>query len=165
MIANLITGIRIVTSLSILFCPVFSTVFYVLYLISGLSDIVDGIIARKTNTVSEFGSKFDSFADFILVLVCLIKMIPVIHIPNWLLIWIIVIAIIKIINLISGYVMQKKIVVLHTFMNKIAGMLLFLLPLTLTFVDLKYTGTVVCSVVTFAAVQEGHFIRTSKNNN
>lgn len=165
MIANLITGIRIVTSLTILFYPVFSTVFYVLYLISGLSDIVDGIIARKTNTVSEFGSKYDSFADFVLVLVCLIKMIPVMHIPNWLLIWIIVIAIIKIINLISGYVMQKKIVVLHTFMNKIAGMLLFLLPLTLTFVDLKYTGTVVCTVATFAAVQEGHFIRTSKNNN
>ena len=32
-------------------------------------------------------------------------------------------------------------------------------PLTLSIVSLIYTGIPICSVATFAAVQEGHFIR------
>ncbi|MBR6703811.1 MAG: phosphatidylglycerophosphate synthase, partial [Lachnospiraceae bacterium] len=101
-------------------------------------------------------------ADFILVAVCLIKLIPVIHVPAWLIVWIIVIAAIKAVSLISGYVMRKEIVVLHTVMNKVTGILLFVLPLTVTAVDLKYSGAVVSAVATFAAVQEGHLIRTGK---
>ena len=106
--ANSITGIRIVCSIALLFCPVFSPVFYVLYIIAGVRDMIDGAVARKTGTVSEFGSKFDTAADFVLVVVCLIKLIPVIHVPIWLIIWIIVIAVIKAINLLSGYVMRKE---------------------------------------------------------
>ena len=63
--ANAITIFRMAASIVLLFCPVFSPIFYALYLIAGLSDMVDGIIARKTNSVSEFGSKFDSIADFL----------------------------------------------------------------------------------------------------
>ena len=151
--------------MAMLFCPVFSRAFYALYITAGVSDIVDGTIARKTGTVSEFGSKLDSAADFVLVLVCLIKMIPVIHVPIWLIIWIIMIAVIKAINLVSGYVMRKEMVALHTVMNKVTGILLFVLPLTLTFFDLIYSGVLVCAVATFAAIQEGHLIRTGTVNN
>ena len=62
--ANIITGFRGLISIVLLFCPVFSPVFYMLYLIAGLSDMIDGTIARKTNTVSEFGTRFDTVADF-----------------------------------------------------------------------------------------------------
>ena len=158
--ANIITGIRIVCSIALLLCPVFSPAFYTLYIAAGISDMIDGTVARKTGTVSEFGSKFDTAADFVLVIVCLIKFIPAIHIPMWLIIWIIVIAVIKVINLISGYVMRKELVVLHTVMNKVTGILLFILPLTFTVIDLKYSGAFVSAVATFAAIQEGHLIRT-----
>jgi CDP-diacylglycerol--glycerol-3-phosphate 3-phosphatidyltransferase len=47
-------------------------------------------------------------------------------------------------------------------MNKATGALLFLLPLTLPAVPLKYTAIVVCAAATFAAIQEGHFIRTER---
>ena len=157
--ANVITGIRIVCSIALLFCPVFSPAFYVLYVAAGLSDMADGAVARKTGTVSAFGSKFDTAADFVLVAVCLIKLIPVIHVPAWLFIWIIVIAVIRALNLISGYVMRKEIVVLHTMMNKLTGILLFVLPLTLTFIDLKYSGAIASAAATFAAIQEGHLIK------
>ena len=100
-------------------------------------------------------------ADFVLVVVCLIKLIPVIHVPTWLIIWIFVIAVIKAVNLVSGYVMRKEIVVLHTVANKVTGILLFALPLTLPIIDLKYSGAVVCAAATFAAIQEGHLIRTA----
>ena len=160
--ANSITMIRIICSVALLFCPVFSPAFYTLYIIAGVSDMIDGAVARKTGTASAFGSKLDTVADFVFVAVCLIKLIPVIHAPTWLIIWIIVIAAIKAINLISGYVMRKEMVSLHTEMNKVTGMLLFVLPLTLTFNDLKYSGAFVSAVATFAAIQEGHYIRTGR---
>ena len=160
--ANALTGFRILMSAAILFCPVFSPIFYVLYLIAGLSDMADGIIARKTNSVSEFGSRFDSIADFVFVAVCLIKILPVMDIPIWLYVWTAAIALIKIINMISGYIVQKRFVAVHSTMNKVTGVLLFMLPLTFTIVPLKYAGIPICLVATFAAVQEGHFIRTEK---
>ena len=92
------------------------------------------------------------------------RLIPAVHVPVPLIIWIIVIAVIKAINLISGYVMRKEIVVLHTVMNKVTGVMLFVLPLTLTFIDLKISGTIVSMVATFATIQEGHLIRTGNNN-
>ena len=132
MMANVITGLRILVSAVLLFCPVFSPIFYVLYLIAGLSDMVDGIIARKTDSVSEFGSRLDGVADFVFVAVCLIRVLPVLDIPIWLYVWTAVIFFVKIINIISGYIMQKRYVAVHTTMNKATGVLLFMLPLTLT---------------------------------
>ena len=126
--------------------------------------MIDGAIARKLGTVSSFGSKFDTMADFVFVVVCLFKLIPAIHIPIWLIIWIIVIGVIKVINLISGYVMRKEWVFLHTVMNKATGLLLFVFPLTLRLIDLKYSGVFVSAVATFAAIQEGHLIRTGSEN-
>ena len=67
--ANSITGIRIACSIVLLFCPAFSPAFYTLYIIAGVSDMIDGTVARKTGTVSEFGSKLDTVADLILVIV------------------------------------------------------------------------------------------------
>ena len=159
--ANSITGIRILCSIALLLCPVFSVAFYSLYIAAGLTDITDGWVARKTNTVSEFGSKLDTIADFIFVVVCLFKLIPVLDVPIWLYSWIGIIALIKIINIVSGYVMQKQFVVIHSMMNKVTGILLFVLPLTISFIDMKYSAAVVGIIATFAAVQEGHFIRTN----
>ena len=160
--ANIITCVRIVCGIALLFFPVFSPAFYTLYIAAGVSDMIDGPVARKTGTASEFGSKLDTAADFVLVVACLIKLIPAIRIPTWLIIWIAAIAVIKAINIISGYVMRKELVVLHTVMNKAAGILLFVFPLTITFIDPGYSGAAVCAVATFAAIQEGHLIRTGK---
>ena len=161
--ANIITLVRVLCSIALLFCPVFSVAFYSLYIAAGLTDIADGWVARKTNTVSELGSKLDTIADFIFVVICLFKLIPVLDIPTWLYIWIGIIALIKIINIVSGYVMQKQFVVIHSMMNKVTGILLFVLPLTISFIDMKYSAAVVGIIATFAAVQEGHFIRTKKS--
>ena len=159
--ANIITGFRVLISIALLFCPVFSPVFYMLYLIAGLSDMIDGTIARRTNTVSEFGARFDTAADFVFVVVCLIKLLPVINMPIWLWVWIVMIALIKTVNIISGYIVQKKLVAVHSVMNKVTGVLLFILPLTFSIIPLTYSALPVCAVATFSAVQEGHFIRTN----
>ena len=160
--ANIITIIRILCSIAILFCPVFSMAFYSLYITAGVSDMADGWVARQTNTASNFGAKLDTVADVIFVIVCLIKLLPVMKIPVWLYVWVGVIALIKVINIVSGYVVQKQFVAIHSVMNKVTGILLFALPLTISFIDLRYSAAVVCIIATFAAVQEGLFIRTKR---
>ena len=124
--------------------------------------MIDGVVARKTNTSGEFGARFDTAADFLLVVVCLIKLLPVLDIPVWITIWIAVIALIKFINIISGYVMRKRFVSVHSLLNRITGILLFALPLTLPVIDLSYSGPVACVAATFAAMQEGHFMRKGR---
>ena len=160
--ANIITSIRIICSISLLFCPALSMLFYVLYIVAGVTDMIDGIVARKTNSVSEFGSKLDTIADFVLVVTCLIKLLPVLDIETWMYIWIVIIAVIKLINIVSCYVMWKKLIAVHSVMNKVSGVLLFALPLTFRIIGLRYSVIVVCMVATFAAVQEGRYIRTGR---
>lgn len=160
--ANIVTGCRISGSILLLVFPAFSSWFYILYLVCGFTDMIDGTIARKTNTVSEFGARLDTAADFLFAGVCLVKLLPVVHMPGWLWIWISLIAVIKMINLISGFVSKKRFIVEHTIANKLAGLLLFLLPLTLSFIDLKYSAIIICFIATFAAIQEGYFIRTGR---
>ena len=161
-IANIFTGCRIVGSILLLFFPAFSLAFYIIYLLSGFSDMIDGTIARKTNSISKFGSQLDTVADLIFVAASLFKLLPAIHIPGWLWIWIGVIATIKISNIIWGYITKKQFIALHTFMNKLSGLLLFLLPLTISFVELQYSAIVVCSIATFSATQEGFYVITDR---
>nr|WP_275887360.1 CDP-alcohol phosphatidyltransferase family protein [Streptococcus lutetiensis] len=159
----MITCIRMICSIVLVFCPAFSVSFYVLYVLAGVTDVLDGIVARHFGCVSDFGSKLDTVADFIFCLVCFIKIIPVLKLERWMFIWILVIAFIKLINLISAYVVQKKFVACHSNLNKLTGALLFCLPLTLKVIDLRYSMVVIGTVATFAAIQEGHLIRKGLN--
>ena len=151
-IANILTGCRILGSILLLFFPVFSVEFYILYILCGFSDMIDGTIARKTHSTSELGDKMDTAADFVFVIVSLIKLLPAIHIPGWLWIWGSVIAIVKVSNIIWGAVSKKQFISLHTIMNKVTGLLLFLLPLTISFMELEYIAIAVCSIATISAI-------------
>jgi CDP-diacylglycerol--glycerol-3-phosphate 3-phosphatidyltransferase len=157
--ANFITICRIFGSILLLFFPVFSFSFYGLYLFCGISDMVDGTIARKTNGGSAFGAKLDSVADFVFVIVSLIKFLPAMDIPKWLWIWMAVIAVIRIGNMIFGWIFSRKVIALHTILNKLTGFLLFLLPLSLYFIELKYSAVVVSVLATVSAVQEGWLMK------
>ncbi len=115
------------------------------------------------NVVADFGANVTA-ADFVFVAACLIKLLPMIPFPLWLWLWIGGIALIKAINLLSGYIVQKRFVTMHTMMNKTTGILLFVLPLTVPIVALKYSAPLVCTAATFAAIQEGHYIRTGRDD-
>ena len=160
MIANIVTFLRIVFSLIMLYFEAFSPGFYICYLLAGITDMVDGSVARRLGTESEFGEKLDTIADIIFVAAALYKLLPDIAPTKGIWIWIGIIAVIKVINIISGFLVQKRFVSVHSPANKITGIALFLLPLTLPFVDIKCSAISVCLLATFAAIQEGHFIRT-----
>lgn len=153
-LANIITGLRIFCSILMIFCPVFSLQFYITYLTCGISDMIDGTVARITNNSTKFGEQFDSIADIIFIATATTKLLPTIHIPNWLWIWITIIAIIKIGNITLRFLRTKKLIFPHTIMNKITGLFLFILPLTLSFIEIEYSATIACFIATFAATKE-----------
>ena len=153
--ANLITSIRILCSIALLFCAALSPAFYTLYITAGVSDMLDGWVARKTNTVSDFSSKLDTVADIFFVAVCLVKLLPDLHLPVWIYAWIAVIASIKVLNIVYDYAIRKQFLADHSILNKVTGALLFALPLTLSVINVKYSATAVCVVATIAAVKEG----------
>ena len=163
-IANIITGSRIVLNLPLLLIPLTSAWFYVLYLLCGLSDMIDGTVARRTKCESKFGAKLDTVSDFVFMTVALIKFVPHFHIPVGLRIWIGVIAMIKRGNAGWGFIRTKKLISPHTVLNKITGLFLFLLPLTISFIDLTYTLPIVCTVATVAANHEVYFTYSEKKH-
>ena len=157
-IANIITGCRIIFSLPLLIIPLSSAWFYVFYLFCGFTDMIDGAIARKTKAVSKFGARLDTVADFVFMSVCSIKILPRVHIPVWLWVWIIIVALIKIFNITSVFIRKKKLISIHSVLNKTTGSVLFLLPLSLTFVETIYSVATVCALATVAAIHEGVYI-------
>ena len=124
--------------------------------------MIDGTVARKTNSASEFGARLDTVSDFVFMSVALINFVPHFHIPVWLWIWIGIIAMIKLGNAALGFVRTGKITFPHTVLNKVTGLLLFLLPMTIIFVDIAYTLTIVCTVATIAAIHEVYYTYLEK---
>ena len=161
-IANIITISRILSCIYLLLCPVFSIGFYIMYLFCGIRNMADGTIARKTKSISELGARLDTAADSVFVAVCFAKILPLMQFPTWLWTWIVIIAIIKIGNVVLGLISSKKLVSIHTIWNKVTGFLLFLLPLTLSFIEPIYSSSVVCFMATFSAINEVYHIRMGK---
>lgn len=154
---NVISELRIAGSIGLLFCDVKGWPFWSLYVLCGLSDILDGWLARRLHAETEAGAILDSVADIVFVACCAIRLLPVLEIPAWLWIWAGAIVIIKMVNQISALFVCKRFCFLHTVANKLTGLLLFL---TIPAVFLSVIPiAVVAAIATFAAVQEGHFIR------
>lgn len=161
-LANGITLFRILCSLMLLFCMPLSPPFYALYTAAGFSDIFDGRIARKTNTVTKFGAKLDTFADIVFAAVVLIKLLPILKLPLWMIVWVGVIALIKLFNITIGFVRNHTLTAVHSVINKITGVLMFILPFTLTIINIRYTAGLVCIVATVAAIMESRTVIQNK---
>ena len=158
--ANTLTISRVVLSVALLLPDAFSLPFFLIYALAGLTDMLDGFVARKTGTESELGAKLDSIADLVLTIVCLVKVLPAISVPTWLWAWMAAIALVKVANVISGLVIERRLVLPHTIANKAAGLVAFLVPFTIPMLGVTVPAIVACAIATFAAVQEGHLIRT-----
>ena len=160
LLPNIITLIRIAGSLGLLLCDVTGVVFWIIYGLCGISDIVDGWLARKLECCTKMGALLDSLADICFVAFCVWKLLPILELPQWLWLWAGVIVIIKVVNQISALVKYGRCTFPHTLANKATGFLLFI-AVPMTFVSVVPI-IIVAVVATLAAIQEGHYIRTKK---
>ena len=161
-IPNYISISRSIMAIALLIPKTFSITFYIIYIYCGLSDMLDGFLARKYKITSEFGAKIDSIADMIFVSVSILKIIPFIEISIAIYIWIIIVVLIKVFNIILGYIQYKKLILLHTVANKITGFVLFIIPLTIGVIDIKILEILICGIATFSAIQESYYIKIGK---
>ena len=134
--------------------------FWVLYVIAGSTDMLDGFLARRWGVESKFGARLDSLADFVFVIAVGYKLFPWLKLPAALWMMIGLIALVKIVNAISLYVVKHRIVFLHTKANKLTGFLLFIGMMAIRQSYFVSVAWVVACIALFAAIQEGHFIRS-----
>ena len=164
-IPNILSASRIVLCLPLLLVDAMTMLFWVLYVIAGTTDMLDGFLARRWGVESKLGGKLDSLADFVLVLAVGYKLFPWLKLPTALWMIIGVIALVKIVNSISSYVVNHRIQFLHTKANKLTGFLLFVGMMTIGQSYFIPIAWIIACIALFAAIQEGHFIRTYASTN
>lgn len=125
-----------------------------MYLLCGVTDVLDGFLARKLHTESEKGAMLDSAADLIFTVVYAVKILPLLNIPLWIWIWTAIIATAKITSILIASKKAHKLSIEHSFGNKLTGLLLYFLPLSVCVADVKYTATLVCAVATGTVIIE-----------
>lgn len=153
-IPNCITLGRIILAIMLLFFEPLSSAFLVIYILCGVTDLIDGPIARKSGTTSHLGAKLDSAADTILIGICLFTLYPFLGLTLEFILWIFLIAVIRITSIGIALRKFKTYASIHTYGNKLTGLLLFITPLWLSHSTHTIWTTIVCIIATLSAVEE-----------
>lgn len=155
-VADIITLIRMMGTTALVFLRPLSPAFLGVYSLTGLTDVLDGWIARKTKTASDFGARLDSMADLFFYAVMLFRVYPLLWntLPGD--IWYVVAAILilRITAYLTAMVKYRQFASLHTYLNKLTGGLLFFVPFVLS---TEYAVTycwIICVIAAIAAMEE-----------
>lgn len=165
-IPNIITLTRIIGSIYIILLKPLSTMFFIIYSLCVISDILDGYIARKTNTSTKFGESLDSFADAIFFIIILVKFLVLERVENYIIYWLISICGIKVVSLIVGFIKYKTVAFLHTYANKFTGGVISIcFPIMYLLGGVTKTLVFLCILASIASIEELQINLTSKKLN
>ena len=151
---NALSAARIFLGLALLLLPALSPGFMALYLLCCLTDVLDGALARRLDARSERGARLDSAADLILVAVLIWKLWPVLVLTVYEVFWIATIALIRLSAAVTARLRFGVFGFLHTWGNKLTGMLLGLYPFTLLLTDEGWPLHVLLAFASVSAVEE-----------
>lgn len=162
-IPNSLSVIRIFLSLSLILVFSNKKIFILVYLLAGLTDILDGWIARKYNAETKMGARLDSVADlaFYLILTGLF-LIDFKSLVLKYLVFIGIIIFIRLLNVMISWVRFKKVSFLHTITNKITGVMVFCVPVFLG-LNVMFFGFITLMVAVIAAMEECLILLTAKD--
>ena len=154
--ADLVTLVRIPAALGLLCTKPLSPPFLALYALGGLSDLLDGPIARRTGTAGGFGARLDSAADMVFAAAALFRLLPAVlpALPGWVAAACGVIVFIRLAAYAVGAVKFHRLTALHTAANKATGLCLFAAPLALPLADLRLLSAVLCGLAVVSAAEE-----------
>lgn len=153
-LANYITSLRIIVSLLLFTIEPFSYLFWLFYFFSGISDMADGLIARKMHQESNLGAKLDSIADLIFMFAITFIIIKTYTLPFWFWCLFIMVAILRFCAYAIGFYKFRTFTSMHTYLNKAAGCLLFLTPIFLQFTGFYFTVTIIGAITFISALEE-----------
>ncbi len=127
--------------------------------------MIDGYIARALHQESASGAKLDSIADFIMALSLIIIVIKNIAIPSWIWLGVIVIATLRLIAYLIGFHKYHTFSSLHTYANKLTGILLFISPIIYYVFGLTFTGILLVLISLLSTIEELLITLNSKELN
>lgn len=111
----------------------YSPVFLIIYIFCAATDFFDGKIARKYHCESKLGAALDSIGDGMTYLPLLKILIVQKLIPGWLVIWILVDLALAFVGAFIALGRFKKFFIPHTYIGKLLGLVVFVLPLMVQF--------------------------------
>ncbi|QIB70763.1 CDP-alcohol phosphatidyltransferase family protein [Aminipila butyrica] len=161
-IPNCITAVRLFSSIALLLVKPLSALFFFFYLIGGVSDVLDGYIARKFNVSSKFGQVFDSLCDLVFISIVLLIFIPIINLSLGMIYWIAAIAVVRLISIALGLAKYHQLAFLHTYANKATGLVLFFFPFLFFVLGKEITAITICCLASISASEELLINLTSK---
>ena len=164
-VPNMITMLRIIGSL-VLLIPYFdnqslaflietqSPAFLIIYGVCGVSDAVDGFVARRMNCVTSFGKKLDSASDLIFYLTMAFRMfIPLKEALHPVVFWTVFALMgFRLIVYIIAAIKFKVFWSSHTYFNKATGLVVFLIPYFIGFKDFFFWYSIAGCVISGFAI-------------
>lgn len=152
-IANIVTLSRVVGSVVLFCCNTISSLFLTVYIFCGFTDLIDGPIARKTNSSSILGAILDTIGDVLTYLALTKILIMQQLIPLWILAWFLCAGVILIACAFISKRRFDKLYLPHTYLGKIFGGSIFVLPVTMQFMNIEIWLSVICSIASAHAVE------------
>lgn len=142
-----------------------SVTFWVCYLWCGISDMLDGLLARKFGQQSMTGAKLDSISDLVFAVTILIVIEQYVYLPMYLWWCIVAITILRLISYSIGFYKYRTFSSLHSLMNKITGFFIFAFPLLYICFGVDVAGILICIVASLSSIEEMVIIIKSKELN
>jgi len=164
-VPNALSVFRLIMIIPLVLFEPFSFPFMVAYVLACASDMLDGPIARKFDVTSPFGAALDGIADTLLVIFVLFRVIPVIEIPAWIMIWIVFAVAMKLATIVIGYIKHKQLVALHTYFGKAFIFSLCLFPIFYLFVSATVILVPLLSFAMIVFAEEIYICVTAKEIN
>lgn len=127
---NVLTCVRIVGCVFLLFVEPLSPLFYAIYTVSGVTDALDGWLARKLRCESAFGAKLDSIADLLFYAAMILRILPILIAIFPIGIWILIgsAVLIRLGAYLAAFCKYRRFATMHTYLNKLTGLAAFLIP-------------------------------------
>ena len=153
---NIITCVRILGTIALVFIEPFCVPFYVIWTICGVSDVLDGTVARMLKKESKFGARLDSIADIMFYLLMLYRVLPTLIkvLPHWIWIIVCVIALTRSAAYVTALIKYKRFASLHSYLNKLSGFMLFLVPYFISLSWFWIYCVVLCGIGLLSSIEE-----------
>lgn len=128
--------------------------------------MLDGYIARRYKWESNLGAKLDGLSDFIFyaIVLCLLLITTDITRQSWVVVGLFIVFISRMVNFIITKIKFYEWGMLHSWTNKVAGLLLFLcIPFVLTSGTISFLlGMILFAVALISAIEEMMILFSTK---
>lgn len=152
-LANIVSLSRVAGAIALFFFNDISKAFLAIYVLCGFTDLIDGPIARKTNSTSPLGATLDTVGD-VSTYLALTKVLALKKlVPWWILVWILSAGVLFGVAAFISKHRFNKMYLPHTYLGKTFGGVVFVLPLAIAVNLGTVWMSVICTIATVHAFE------------